>query len=154
GVLMLWSRLRFALMNERTAAWSTLFVAAGLVPLALSRGWSLPGQLLAGLKLTGGFALFLSLGRSVVLGYLERSRRIAIEAENVEEGVLLTPETRGRFVVKAVAPHHYPDGLSKGEAEALKKRLARRSSQVSLVAYRARAFAVWLFAGFLWTVLI
>lgn len=100
------------------------------------------------------FGLIFTAGRAMLVGYLEAARVRWIAPSELLPGMILTPSSRARFTVRAAAPHSYPDGLSKAEADELRRRLERRRNRPSLSVYRTRSFAVWIAIGYVWTLFV
>lgn len=152
GMYVVWDRLG-AFLRRRTTALAAVLAAGGLLlPMGVWWGWDITGRCLEGLRLLFGFTLFLMVGRTLLVRYLEKAGACAVEPGDLRAGMILTREGWSAVEAAGVAGlPRYADGLSQEEVAEIQSQAAARGRSLRLEIHRASPFAPWLVAGTLWT---
>ncbi len=140
-----WRWIRVLFVRKSVCRWSFFLVTLVVIPSGAYLRWGLVRHLLASVKFTAGFDVFLVSFQRVVDLYLQASRRRSVDVAQLREGMVLTQESWQELLGGEEEPR-YADGLSSEDLARIERRSGARA-----VVYWHRPFALWIFLGCLWT---
>jgi|GEM_PF-2508233 len=157
-----WGKITMVLRDRRMGYLALASLAAAMSGGAVFGHWDVLAIIVAALKMTANFGVFLSVARLVFHWYIELESLRELRPEHLQPGIVLSDETWQRLAAeKDLADKlggRFSDGLAQGEVEAIKAWLASRSAAASnppaasYTFYHTIPFAVWIFLGSLYTV--
>lgn len=149
AMLAVWQRIAALFYRPRLGAAALCIFCACAVSAVVS-GMGLAGILWRTAKTTVNFCFFLSFARMAFDHVIERSSRRDILPEELRPGALLSDEAWEALSqdlnARGIVEERNCDGLTAGEAEALRSRMTARGER-SLSVYRTVPFAAWIFLG-------
>jgi hypothetical protein len=167
-MFVVWGKITTALRDRRVGYLALASLAAAMSGGAVFGHWDILAIIVAALKMTANFSVFLSVARLVFHWYIEQESLRELRPEHLQPGIVLSDETWRRLgTEKDLAGKlggRFSDGLALAEAEAVKAWLASRPAGASgppaaaapfaagYTFYHTIPFAVWIFLGSLYTV--
>ena len=156
-----WGKITMVLRDRRLGYLALASIAAAMLGGAVFGHWDVVlAIIVAALKMTANFGVFLSVARLIFHWYIEQESLRDLRPEHLQPGIVLSDETWQRLAAeKDLADKlggRFSDGLSEDEAEAIKAWLASRSAAAgpaNYTFYHTIPFAVWIFLGSLYTVM-
>lgn len=154
-VSVAWRGLTSVLRNKIVGVAALGGLSAWMLSGALLWHWDVGARLLAAVKMTLNFWVFLSFGRGLFTWLIERESLRDAEPGHLRHGVVLSDDSWNRIVseeeISSEMGERYSDGISEDDAATLRGWLESKGI-ANLTVYQTIPFGLWIFFGTLLTV--
>jgi hypothetical protein len=154
-ISVVWKVLSELLRNKIVGILSFAGVCVWTLGGAFVWHWDVAGGVLAAVKMTANFWVFLSFGRGLFVWLIERESLREALAGNLRHGVVLSDDSWNRIGSESELTgrigERYSDGITDEDAATLRGWLETKGI-ATLSVYQTIPFALWIFFGTLLTV--